>query len=144
MEGTVKHTTDTLPLKLLFSTSSFNIWNCVWFKNLRSLITHSLITCRLNIVQRMLQAQGETSELLISLLCVVTERALGTKRRLCSFYSNNSTGMKPSLQVRTVYLSSVLGKEGNLRLHGFSYSITRKTYPDHTPTIQIWMNSSSL
>lgn len=52
--------------------------------------------------------------------------------------------MRLGSEVWTVYLDSVLGKGGSWRLHSSSYAITRKAYPDHTPTIQIeWIAAVS-
>lgn len=45
--------------------------------------------------------------------------------------------MRPGSEVWTTFLSSVSGKEGSWRLHSSLYTITRKAYPDHTPTIPI-------
>lgn len=45
--------------------------------------------------------------------------------------------MRPGSEVWTVFLSSVLGKEGSRRLHSSSYTFTINAYPDFTPTIHI-------
>lgn len=128
-----------LPLKLLFSTSSYNIWNCVWLKNLRSLIPHSLTEHSTE------NASGSRGDIkTANFPTLYCDRMSSRNQKKIVFILLNLTGMKTSSQVRTAYFSSVLGKERNLRLRGFSYSITTKTYPDHTPTIQIWVNSSSL